>query len=144
MHCPKSAYAGPGYKFGHALDDEKQEAIAKCDPIVVKVLTQNNFTRHTPLQRELAYVFNIPDWGAVPSLMCGIPMVGHAVWVPEMMYRNKPPVCSIQDVIDKSKQNNYKMLSQTTPAGDAKLDEKAWSKQRKPRDEFDRGIAFLV
>jgi hypothetical protein len=114
--------------MAHALDDEKQEAVAACNPIVAEVLTQNNFARHIPLQRGLAYVFNIPDWGAVPSLMCGLPMVGHAVLVPGVMCRNKPPICSIQDVIGRSKKNNYKMICQAVATGDAKLDETAWSK----------------
>ena len=74
-------------------------------------------------------------------MMCGLPMVGHAVWVPEMMCRNKPPICSIQDVIERSKRNNYKMICQAVATGDAKFDEKAWSKTQ---DELDRGIALLV
>ncbi len=86
-------------------------------------------------------MFNILDWGAVPSLVCGIPMVGHAVWVLEMMCRNKPATCPIRDVIVKAKQNNYKMISQAIPTGDEELDQTAWSKTQ---DELDRGIAFLV
>ena len=70
--------------------------------------------------------------------MCGIPMVGHAVWVPGMMTRNKKALCCIKDVIGKSK-NNFKMISQATPTGDIKLDEKAW---KKTQDEIDRGIAW--
>ena len=77
------------WEFATGLNGEKPYAIATCNPIVANVSTQNNFTRHIPLHRELTYVFNIPDWGAVPSLMCGIPMVGHAVWVPAMVCRNK-------------------------------------------------------
>ena len=69
---------------------ESGSAIRMCNPIVAKFLTQNGFTRNIPLQRELGFIFNIPDWGAVPSLMCGIPMVGHVVWVPEMLCRIKP------------------------------------------------------
>ena len=71
------------------LDEEKHEAIAQCNPMVAKVLAQNGFVRHIPVQRELGFIFNVPDWGIVPSLMCGIPMVGHAAWAPGMMARHK-------------------------------------------------------
>ena len=101
-----------------------------CNPIVAKVLTQNGFTRNIPLRRELGFIFNLPDWGAVPSLMCGIPMVGHAVWVPEMLCRTKPAACSIQDVVDKSKLNNIKMIAQAVPTGDEDLDLRAWKDAR--------------
>ena len=92
--------------------------------MVAKVLTQNGFVRHIPLQRELVPLFNVPGWGTVPSLMCGIPMVGHAVWVPEMMSRNKPASCSTQQVVDKHKQNNFNMIGQTTLTGDITAHEK--------------------
>ena len=105
-----------------------------------KILTQNGFVRHIPLQRELAFIFCVPDWGTVPSLMCGTPMVGHAVWAPGMMTRNKKALCTINDVIAKPKKNNLKMISQATPTGDNNLDEKAW---KKTQDEIDRGIALL-
>ena len=38
-------------------DKEKHEAIAKCNPMVAKILTQNGFVRHIPLQRELGFIF---------------------------------------------------------------------------------------
>ena len=95
-----------------ALQRETDTAIALCDPSVAKVLTQNHFTRNIPFQMELGFIFDIPDWGAVPSLMCGIPMVGHAAWVPGMLCRNKSPICSIHEVIGKAKLNNIKMITQ--------------------------------
>ena len=68
-------------------------------------------------------------------------MVGHAVWVPEMMIRSRPSSITIDELILKSKTNNYKMISQAVSTGDAKLDEKAW---QKTKDECDRNIAFLI
>ena len=123
------------------LERGKLEAIAQCNPMVAKTLTQNGFVRHIPLQRELGFIFGVPDWGTVPSLMCGTPTVGHAVRVPGMMTRNKKASCTINDVVAKPKKNNLKMISQATPTGDINLDEKAW---KKTQDEIDRGIALLV
>ena len=111
-----------------ALQNETATAIKLCDPIVAKVLTQNHYTRNIPFQRELGFIFDIPDWGAVPSLMCGIPMVGHAVWVPGMLCRNKPPICSIHEVIEKAKLNNIKMITHAVPTGDVELDQRVWKR----------------
>ena len=44
------------------LSSETENAIRMCNPIVAKVLIQNGFTRNIPLQRELGFIFNIPDW----------------------------------------------------------------------------------
>ena len=68
-------------------------------------------------------------------------MIGHAVWVPEMMPRSKSSEATIAEVIPKSKTNNHKMISQAISTGDQKLDELAW---KKTKDECDRTIAFVV
>ena len=68
-------------------------------------------------------------------------MVGHALWVPGMMIRSKPSVLTIEEVIQKSKSNNLKMISQAKSTGDVKLDMLAW---KKTKDECDRGIAYIV
>ena len=72
------------------LDKGKLGAITQCNPTVAKTRTRNSFVRHIPLQREIDSIFSVPDWGTVPSLMCGTPMVGHAVRAPGMMTRHKP------------------------------------------------------
>ena len=82
------------------------------------------------MQRELAFIFGVPDWGTVPSLMCGTPMVGHVVWVPGMMTRNKQASCSTKDVTEKAKKNNVKMISQATLTGDTNLDDEAWTRHK--------------
>ena len=81
---------GEVQNLAKALDEEKHEIIKKCHPCIQTVLTQNNLVRHVPLQRELAFICGTPDWGAVTSLVQGLPMIGHAVWVAEMMVRCKP------------------------------------------------------
>ena len=68
-------------------------------------------------------------------------MVGHAVWVPEMMIRTKPSSLTIDEVIVKSKSNNKRMIEQAKSTGDLKLDNLAW---KKTKDECDRGIAYIV
>ena len=63
--------------------------------------------------------------------MCGTPMVGHAVWVPGMMTRNKQTSCYINDVVAKPTENNVNMISQATPIGEANLDEKHGNRHKK-------------
>ena len=48
--------------LANELGEEKHDAIAKCNPMVAKVLARNGFARHMPLQRELAFIFGVPDW----------------------------------------------------------------------------------
>ena len=109
-----------------AFEEDAHEAIARCDFIVAKVLTQHDFVRHIRLQRGLIYIFNILDWGVVPSLTRGTPMVGHVVWAFKMLSRNKRvSSCTVQEVCGKSKQNNSKMIGQAIPTGDITFDEGA-------------------
>ena len=39
------------------LEEDKHGAIAKCNPMVAKVLTQNGFVRHIPLQMGACFHF---------------------------------------------------------------------------------------
>ena len=123
------------------LSDERDMIINQCNKVVKPVLTQNGCIRHVPLQREMGFAMNVPDWGAIPALANGLPMVGHAVWVPEMMVRSKPSSLTLDEVVCKSKTNNLKMISQAKSTGDIKLDELAWEKTT---GEVDRGIVYVV
>ena len=120
---------------------ERDTMLRQCNPVVRAILTQNDHVRHVPLQREIGFITQSPDWGAIPSLVSGLPMVGHAVWVPEMMIRSRPSSIIIDELVQKSKSNNYKMISQAVSTGDDKLDEMAW---QKTKDECDRNIAFVT
>ena len=123
------------------LSNECDLIISKCNPVVKAILSQNGNVRHVPLQRELGFAMDCPDWGAIPSLASGLPMVGHAVWVPEMMSRSKPFTKTIDEVVRKSKVNNRKMISQAKSTGDSDLDNLAWEKTQA---EVDRGIVYKV
>ena len=112
-------------KMAKTLMAERDLIIGQCNPAVKAILTQNAHIRHVPLQRELGFATKPLDGGAIPSLVSGLPMVGHAVWVPEMMIRSKPFVFTIDEVIQKSKSNNLKMISQAKSTGGVKLDELA-------------------
>ena len=63
------------------------------------------------------------------------------VCVPEMLIRSRLSSITIDELVRKSKTNNYKMISQAVSTGDDKLDEMAW---QKTKDECDRNIAFVV
>ena len=106
-----------------------------------KILTQFDCKRHVPLRSGLGFVAKSSGWGAIPSLVSGLRVVGHVVWVTEMMIRTKPSPLTIDEVIVKSKSNNKRMIEQAKSTGDLKLDNLAW---KKTKDECDRGIAYMA
>ena len=64
----------------------------------------------------------------MPSLANGLPMIGHAVWVPETMTRPRASIETIPKLIERARVNNHRMIEQARPTVDIDLDEGVWAK----------------
>ena len=80
--------------------------------------------------REIQYMIGAPDWGAVPYLLTGLPMLGPADPVDAMMERYVPACQTVEQFAQGSQDQQRRVLSRVKPSGDDALDTAAYEKSR--------------
>ena len=104
---------------------------------VKAILCSGGHIKNVVAMRELHYSYSLPDWGAAPYLLTGLPLVGPSDFVPGMLERFVPPEYSVQEFSDTWKAQNEKVYPRLGPSDDKELDRQAYSKTLQ---ELERGV----
>ena len=116
---------------------ENKILIDTIDPNVKRVLESGNMCKQVVAMRELQYIYGLPDWGAVPYLLTGLPLLGASDPVCGMMPRTVQASCSTADFTATHTEQCERVLRRVVPSGDVELDARAY---KKSVDEHKRGV----
>ena len=124
-------------KLAAALSEENFELLALLHPDVSAVLRSAGFTKNLAAMRELAFIYTPRDWGAVPYLATGLPMVGPSDAVGGMLARSVSQEYTVDEFAAGWEAQQATALSQVKPSHDGELDRRAYAKSQ---DERKRGV----
>ena len=82
-------------------------------------------------------IYEVPDWGAVPYLLTGLPTLGAADPVEGKMARDVPATCTVDEFASDWREQQKGVLCRVRPSGGHQLDRIAYDKSIQ---EVTRGV----
>ena len=119
------------------LKIENHMIINHTHPHVKAVLTSGGMVKNVAAMRELQHIFEMPDWGAVPFLLTGLPMCGHCDPVEGMLVRRVESEISTDQFVSERHEQQLRVLCRVGPSCDPSLDLAAFEKSEA---EASRGV----
>jgi hypothetical protein len=119
------------------LESENKRIVGHAHPFINNVLCSGGYVKNISLMREIQLLCGSPDWGAVPYLLTGLPLLGPADPVDGMLKRTVQSQYSVKTFSDSFIEQQLKVLSRVKGSGDDELDKRAY---KKSVDENTRGV----
>ena len=105
-----------------ALEKENEFLLSNTHWQVKSVLCSGGLCKNVAAMRELQCAFPSPDWGAVPYLLTGLPMLGHRDPVEGMLPRAVDAVTSLDAFASQWQVQQRRVLDRVRSSGDPDLD----------------------
>ena len=101
------------------------------------VLCSGGHIKNIVAMRELHFIYDLPDWGAAPYMLTGLPLMGPSDYVPGMLERFVSPEVSVHEFGSTWKAQNEMIVHRLCPSRDMALNAHTYAKTL---EELKRGV----